>query len=116
MNERMITIPFEEYEELKHFKRMAKEEYMKIYLKAEIFDFGHSYKWWEIYTKDEAVRKITDELIEARKELEKSKEQCKKLEEENEKACYRIGWKSIVEMILVLSIIMGFMYLYQIYL
>ena len=65
----MITIPFEEYEELKHFKRMAQEEYMKIYLKTERFDFGSCYKWWEIYTKDEAVRKITDELIETRREL-----------------------------------------------
>lgn len=70
----MITIPFEEYEELKHFKRMAQEEYMKIYLKTERFDFGSCYKWWEIYTKDEAVRKITDELIETRRELEKIKD------------------------------------------
>lgn len=70
----MITIPFEEYEELKHFKRMAQEEYMKIYLKTERFDFGSCYKWWEIYTKDEAVRKITDELIETRRELENIKD------------------------------------------
>ena len=116
MKEQLIVIPFEEYEELKHFKRMAQEEYMKIYLKTERSDFGSCYKWWEIYTKDEAVRKITDELIEARKELEKIKEQCKQLEEENEKACYRIGWKSIVEMILVLSITIGFVHLYKIYL
>lgn len=74
MNERMITIPFEEYEELQNFKRMAQEEYMKIYLKTERYDFGSCHKWWEIYTKDEAVRKITDELIETRRELENIKD------------------------------------------
>ena len=70
----MITIPFEEYEELKNFKSMAQEEYMKIYLKTERFDFGYCYKCWEIYTKDAAVRKIIDELIETRMELENIKD------------------------------------------
>lgn len=116
MNERMITIPFEEYEELKNFKSMSQNENMLVYIKKEIYELGHGTHVWFIYTKDKAVREITDELIEARKELEKSKEQCKQLEEENEKACYRIGWKSIVEMILVLSIIIGFVHLYKIYL
>lgn len=86
MSERTITIPFEEYEELKHFKRMAQEEYMKIYLKTERFDFGSCHKWWEIYTKDEAVRKITDELIETRMELEKIKDA-----QENKKEQLSIG-------------------------
>lgn len=85
----MITIPFEEYEELKHFKRMAQEEYMKIYLKTERFDFGSCYKWWEIYTKDEAVRKITDELIEVKKELEDIKEGQRREEESESDFPYR---------------------------
>lgn len=89
MSERMINIPFEEYEELKHFKRIAQEEYRKIYLKTERFDFGSCYKWWEIYTKDEAVRKITDELIEARKELEDMKEDQRREEESESDFPYR---------------------------
>lgn len=116
MSERMITIPFEEYNELQNFKSMAQKEDMMVYIKHEGYELGYDSRVWFIYTKDQAVRKITDELIQVNKELEKSREQCMQLEEENEKACYRIGWKSIVEMIIVLSIIIGFAHLFKTYL
>ena len=116
MSERMITIPFEEYNELQNFKSVAQKENMLVYIRQERYELGHGSHVWFIYTKDKAVRKITDELNEAMKELEKSREQCKQLEEENEKACYRIGWKSIVEMIVVLSILIGFAHLFKMYL
>lgn len=116
MKEPLTVIPSEEYEELQHFKSIAQNENMMVYIKHERYELGHGSHVWFIYTKDEAVRKITDELNEAMKELEKSREQCKQLKEENEKACYRIGWKSIVEMIVVLSILIGFAHLFKTYL
>ena len=90
MKEPLIVIPSEEYEELQNFKNMSQKENMLVYIRQERYELGHGSHVWFIYTKDEAVRKITDELNEAMKELEKSREQCKQLEEENEKACYRI--------------------------
>ena len=116
MKEPLIVIPPEEYEELQHFKNMSQKENMLVYIRQERYKLGHGSHVWFIYTKDEAVRKITDELNEAMKELEKSREQCKQLKEENEKACYRIGWNSIVEMIVVLSILIGFAHLFKTYL
>lgn len=116
MKEPLTVISSEEYEELQHFKSIAQNEDMMVYIKHERYELGHGLRVWFIYTKDEAVRKITDELNEAMKELEKSREQCKQLEEENEKVCYRIGWKSIVEMIVVLSILIGFAHLLKTYL
>ena len=116
MKEPLTVIPFEEYEELQHFKSMAQKENMLVYIRKEKYELGHGSRVWFVYTKDEAVRKITDELILVNKKLEKSREQCKQLKEENEKACYRIGWKSIVEMIVVLSILIGFAHLFKTYL
>ena len=116
MKEPLTVISSEEYEELQHFKNMSQKENMWVYIKQERYELGHGLHVWFIYTKDEAVKKVTDELIEVNKELEKSREQCKQLEEENEKACYRIGWKSIVEMIVVLSILIGFAHLFKTYL
>ena len=116
MKEPLTVIPSEEYEELQHFKSMAQNEDMMVYIKYERYELGHGSHVWFIYSKDEAVRKITDELNQVNKELEKSREQCKQLEEENEKTCYRIGWKSIVEMIVVLSILVGFAHLFKTYL
>ena len=93
MNERMITIPFEEYEELQNFKSMAQKENMLVYIKNERFDLGHGSRVWFVYTKDEAVRKITKELIEARKELEDMKEdQGLKEESESDFPYRRMFW------------------------
>ena len=85
MKEPLTVISSEEYEELQHFKSIAQNEDMMVYIKHERYELGYGSHVWFIYTKDEAVRKITDELNEATKELEKSREQCKQLEEENEK-------------------------------
>lgn len=75
----MITIPFKEYEELIIIKRSTQSDNMKVYVKRENFGSGCSSQWWEIYTKDIAVRRLTDELIETRNELEEMKaEQSKK--------------------------------------
>ena len=85
MKEPLIVIPSEEYEELQNFKSMAQKENMLVYIRQERYELGHGSHVWFIYTKDEAVRKITDELIRVNKEWEKSIEQCKQQEEENEK-------------------------------
>ena len=109
MNERMIAIPFEEYEELQNFKNMSQKENMLVYIRQERYELGHGSRVWFIYTKDEAVRKITDELIRVNKEWEKSIEQCKQQEEENEKSSQSKG--NIVINILLLCVMVALMYL-----
>lgn len=85
MKEPLIVIPSEEYEELQNFKSMVQKENMLVYIRQEKYELGHGSRVWFVYTKDEAVRKVTDELILVNKKLEKSREQCKQLKEENEK-------------------------------
>lgn len=85
----MITIPFEEYNELQNFKSMAQKEDMMVYIKNERYELGHGLRVWFIYTKDQAVRKITDELIQVNKELEDIKEDQRREEESESDFPYR---------------------------
>lgn len=81
MSERMITIPYKEYMELQTYKKIANSDDERVYIKEEAESLGNFYSWWFVYTKDQAVRDLSDKLNEARKELEN-----KLLEEENKKA------------------------------
>lgn len=91
MKEPLTVISYEEYEELQHFKNMSQKENMLVYIRQERYELGRGTHVWFIYTKDEAVRKITDELIRVNKEWEKSIEQCKQQEEENEEGSHSKG-------------------------
>lgn len=77
----MITIPYKEYMELQTYKKIANSDDERVYIKEEAESLGNFYSWWFVYTKDQAVRDLSDKLNEARKELEN-----KLLEEENKKA------------------------------
>ena len=81
MSERMITIPYKEYMELQTYKKIANIDDERVYIKEDAESLGNFYSWWFVYTKDQAVRDLSDKLNEARKELEN-----KLLEEENKKA------------------------------
>jgi chromosome segregation ATPase len=104
MDERMIAIPYKEYEELQNIKSAAKANNMKVYVKREIFGLRYSYEWWEVYTKDQAVERITDELIEARKELEDMRK-----ERENKKESLSTG--NLAINVLLLCIMAALVYL-----
>ena len=105
----MITIPFEEYEELKTYKNIANDDGRIVFVKNETHSLDNHYLWWVVYTKDQAVKEITDELIQVNKELEKSRERCKQLEEENEKSSY--SKRNIIINILLLCIMVALIYL-----
>ena len=62
MNERMITIPYEEYKELQTFRDIANSDADRIFVKNETDSIGHHYSWWTVYTKDDYVKNILEEL------------------------------------------------------
>lgn len=62
MDERMITIPYEEYKELQTFRNIANSDADRIFVKNEIDSIGHHYNWWTVYTKDDYVKNILEEL------------------------------------------------------
>ena len=74
MSERMITIPYKEYQELQTYKKIANGDDERVYIKEEAESLGNFYSWWFVYTKDQAVRELSDKLNKAREELEDIKE------------------------------------------
>lgn len=70
----MITIPYKEYQELQTYKKIANSDDERVYIKEEAESFGNFYSWWFVYTKEQAVRDLSDKLNKARKELEDMKE------------------------------------------
>ena len=58
----MITIPYEEYKELQTFRDIANSDADRIFVKNEIDCIGHHYNWWTVYTKDDYVKNILEEL------------------------------------------------------
>ena len=74
MSERMITIPYKEYQELQTYKKIANSDDERVYIKEEAESLGNFYSWWFVYTKDQAVRDLSDKLNKAREELEDMKE------------------------------------------
>lgn len=74
MEERMITIPYKEYQELQTYKKIANSDDEMVYIKEEAEALGNFYSWWFVYTKDQAVRDLSDKLNKAREELRQMKE------------------------------------------
>lgn len=74
MSERMITIPYKEYQELQTYKKIANSDDERVYIKEEAEASGNFYSWWFVYTKDQAVRDLSDKLNKAREELRQMKE------------------------------------------
>ena len=74
MEERMITIPYKEYQELQTYKKIANSDDERVYIKEEVETLGNFYSWWFVYTKDQAVRDLSDKLNKAREELRQMKE------------------------------------------
>ena len=58
MNERMITIPYEEYKELQTFKDISTSGEDQVFVKCENHSLDAHYSWWIVYTKDDYVKSI----------------------------------------------------------
>lgn len=67
MSERTIIIPYEEYKELQTFKEIAQKSEDRVFVKNETFSYGNHYNWWEVYTKDDYIKSILQELNEYKK-------------------------------------------------
>ena len=78
MSERMITIPYEEYMELQTYKKIANGDDERVYIKEEAGSLGNFYSWWFVYTKDQAIRELSDKLNKAREELRQIQDTPKK--------------------------------------
>ena len=89
----MITIPYKEYQELQTYKKIANSDNERVYIKEEAESLGNFYSWWFVYTKDQAVRDLSDKLNEARIELEDIKEGQRREEESESDFPYsRMFW------------------------
>ena len=109
MKEKVITIPYEEYQKLETIKKTMESNGDLIYIE-EVFSTDIPVNVLRyVYTKDEYIKSVLFEN-------EKLKEKIQELEKSNEKVCFRIGWKSLVEIALVLGIIQLAVYDFKNYL
>ena len=108
MKEKVITIPYEEYQELTTIKKTM-ESNGDVFIREECCGGFGSHSFWYIYTKDEYIKQILEEN-------HKLADRIKELEKDNEEACFRIGWKSVIEFALVLGFMLLTAYVYKTYL
>ena len=64
MSERTITIPYKEYQELNRFREVMKKNKQKVVVERRLDTMNYHLVNWYVYTSDEYVKKINDELSE----------------------------------------------------
>lgn len=62
MNERTITIPYEEYKELRRFRDFADDSQDTVVVEKRQDGMGYSLKQWVTYSKDEYIKEVNEEL------------------------------------------------------
>lgn len=62
MSERTITIPYEEYKELRIFRDFADDSQDTVVVEKRHDGRGYSLKQWVTYSKDEYIKEVNNEL------------------------------------------------------
>lgn len=62
MSERTITIPYEEYQELRRFRDFADDSQDTVVVEKRQDGMGYSLKQWVTYSKDEYIKEVNEEL------------------------------------------------------
>ena len=62
MSERTITIPYEEYQELRRFRDFADDSQDTVIVEKRQDGMGYSIKQWVTYSKDKYIQEVNEEL------------------------------------------------------
>lgn len=62
MSERTITIPYEEYQELRRFRDFADDSQDTVIVEKRQDGMGYSLKQWVTYSKDKYIKEVNEEL------------------------------------------------------
>lgn len=78
-DQKLITIPYEEYQELRVLKSVAEDDVTMI--REETNAYGNFYQCKYVYTKDIAIERLSQELKEAKEELARINDMEEKISE-----------------------------------